>query len=260
MTASASHAEPVGVCFTTRHGGASRPPFDTFNLGRTEQDDPDSLRANYAALADRVGCARIALCSQVHGSEVVRVGPDFPLLVAGRWPPPYPLPQADAMVTTEPGTALVIRVADCLPVLLADRAAKVVAAAHAGRVGLLAGVLERTVEAMREIGATTIEAWIGPHICAGCYEVPRAMAEAAWRAIPATRARTRRGSDAIDLGAGAEAVLARRQVDVRRRDPCTSCDPAFFSHRRDQGLAGRQAGVIWLENLQVGGEPTWSFA
>jgi len=250
----ANHSTTISAGFTTRNGGASRPPYDTFNLGRTDQDNPDSLKSNYATLADLVNCPRIAICSQVHGTDVVQVGPDYPLLTADGWVPPRPLPQADAMVTTWGGTALVIRVADCLPVLLADHKAQVVAAAHAGRVGLLAGVLQRTVEAMRDLGAATIEAWIGPHICAGCYEVPEAMAEAAWQTIPATQARTRQGSEAIDLGAGAEAVLRALQVSVRRLDPCTSCDPDFFSHRRDRGQTGRQAGVIWVG----GGEPAAS--
>jgi YfiH family protein len=150
------------------------------------------------------------------------------------------------LVTTRPSVALCIRVADCLPVLLADPAAGVIGAAHAGRAGLFAGVLENTVAAMRDAGASTITAWIGPHICGACYEVPPDMAQAGWKAIPATRAATRAGTAALDLGAGAEALLRAEGCRVHRHDPCTAEDAHFFSHRRDGPATGRSAGLIWL--------------
>jgi YfiH family protein len=152
------------------------------------------------------------------------------------------------MVTTLAKVALVVRVADCVPVLLADRQARVIGVAHAGRAGLLGGILEQCLAVMANHGAEQIQAWIGPHICAGCYEVPPDMAEKAWQAIPATESRSKKDTPAIDLGAGAEAILVDRGVQVTCLDPCTSCDPRFFSHRRDRGQTGRQAGVIWLEN------------
>jgi YfiH family protein len=235
----------VDTAFTDRRGGHSQPPFDSLNLGGFNEDDTGAIRANYQVVAARTGCDRIAICSQVHGTQVEVVDDEFPLVdpKIPAWPA---LRQADALVTGRPGIALVIRVADCVPVLLADARAGVVAAAHAGRVGLLAGVLQATVETMRECGARTIQAWVGPHICAACYEVPQDMAEAAWQQLPASRARSRQGSPAIDLGAGAAAVLTEQQVSVQRCDPCTACQPDFFSYRRDQGRTGRQAGVIWL--------------
>lgn len=233
----------VGLAFTDRWGGVSPPPYDSLDLGRRDAGDPGCSARNFQIVEESIGCAQIAMCAQVHGVHVEQVDALFPC---------FPLTddrQADGLVTVVPEMALAIRVADCVPVLLADPQARVVGAAHAGRVGLLAGVLEETVQAMRSLGARDIQGWIGPHICPSCYEVPDQMAAQAWETIPATRARSRRSTSAIDLGAGAEAVLRRESVSTTRLDPCTSCDPRFFSHRRDKGLTGRQAGLIWLEKL-----------
>ena len=235
------------MAFTDRAGGVSPAPYDSFNLGRQGHDSAANIAANHARLAAATGCERLAIAAQVHSATVAEVGPDWPVLVAPAWAEPVEdLPAADGLVTRWPGTALVIRVADCVPVLLADAAARVVGAAHAGREGLLAGVLPATVAAMRGLGARRITAWIGPHICAACYEVPEAMAERAWGIVPASRAVSARGTPAIDLGAGAAAQLGQCGVEATRLDPCTACDPRFFSHRRDGGATGRQAGVIWL--------------
>jgi len=232
----------VGIAFTDRFGGVSAPPYDSFNLGRTGTD-PDQPR-NVLHLGRQIGCARLALCSQVHGTAVAEVTDDYPFVGPGRDLDPI-LPKVDALVTALTDVALVIRVADCVPVLLADARAGLVAAAHAGRTGLLAGVVRAGLAGLADRGARDIEAWIGPHICAACYEVPRPMAEAAWAQLPATRAISRAGTPAIDLGAGVAAQLAEAGVAVHRLDPCTSCDPSFYSHRRDHGATGRQAGVIW---------------
>lgn len=154
------------------------------------------------------------------------------------------LPSADAMVTDLPGVALAIRVADCMPIMLADPKAGVVGAAHAGRVGFLAGVLPATVKSMHDMGATELLAWLGPHICGRCYEVPAEMAEQVWTEYPATRAVTRQGTPALDLGAGALAQLESLGVAAVGLDPCTFEGDDFFSHRRDHG-AGRLAGLVW---------------
>lgn len=246
----ATHLTPqanggVGLAFTNRWGGVSAPPYADFNLGAIGQDQPRALAVNFARLTEAIGCGGLAMTSQVHGSEVALVTATTPLydpvwLEPGRRPP-----VADAMVTTLAGVGLVIRVADCVPVLLADPKRGVIAAAHAGRVGLLGGVLERTVAVMRDQGAVDLVAWIGPHIKPECYEVPPDMAAAAWRQVPATRGRTAAGTTAIDLGAGAEAILTGLGAAVQRYDPCTACTPDFFSHRRDHGVTGRSAGVIW---------------
>lgn len=247
---SANHG--VGVAFTDRYDGVSAAPYGPLNLGRTDDDDPAAVAANFALVRGRLGVARMATLHQVHGAEVLvvddtsfpadRAGGELGASAAGG----LPLPRADGMVTTLPGVALCIRVADCVPVLLADPEAGVVGAAHAGRVGLVAGVLRATTEAMRRLGARRITAWIGPHVCGSCYEVPAAMAAEVAGAVPETRATTRWGTPSLDLGAGCEAELARLGIPSTRHGGCTLEDPRLHSHRRDGQDAGRLAGMVWL--------------
>ena len=180
----------------------------------------------------------LAVVRQVHGAEVAIVDETTDLAaLAGR--------EADALVATASGVGLAVRVADCVPVLLADADAGVIGAAHAGRVGLAGGVLQATVAAMRAAGATTITAWIGPHICGRCYEVPEAMAAQVEAVVPGSRGTTGWGTPAIDLGAGARGVLERLGAGVAEVGRCTLETPGLHSHRRDAAAAGRQAGIIW---------------
>ncbi|MFC2641713.1 MAG: polyphenol oxidase family protein [Propionibacterium acidifaciens] len=242
-------ADGIGLAFTDREGGSSVGAFASLNLGRTDEDEPAALRANMAALRARLSLAPISFVHQVHGVTVRTLtraelpGPDAWL--GDRVPGQAPLASADALVTDLPGAPLAIRVADCVPVLLADAGAGVIGAAHAGRRGLLAGVLAATTARMRELGAVRIRAWIGPHICGDCYEVPARMRDEACAIIPELAATTGWGTPSLDLGAGARAVLEREGVAVERHDPCTRTSPALFSHRRDNGLTGRQIGLIW---------------
>ena len=241
----------VGVAFTDRVDVSGRGlgdvGFEGFNLGRTDEDP--TVLEHVESLRSQLGLGPVMVC-QIHGNEVWWVGPDD---VEGWTPQRYlgdsiegqpKLPIADAMVTDLPGVALAIRVADCMPIILADPKAGVVGAAHVGRVGFLAGVLPAAVKAMREMGATELLAWLGPHICGRCYEVPAEMAEQVWAEHPATRAVTRQGTPALDLGAGALAQLESLGVTAVGLDPCTREGDDFFSHRRDHG-AGRQAGLVW---------------
>ncbi|OQY15209.1 MAG: multicopper polyphenol oxidase [Propionibacterium sp. 4572_24] len=214
----------VGVAFTDRvdasgqgRGGAG---FEGFNLGRADEDP---------TVLEHVESLRSRLPQRYLGNRV-EGQPKLPI--------------ADAMVTDLPGVALAIRVADCMPIMLADPKAGVVGAAHAGRVGFLAGVLPATVKIMCDMGATELLAWLGPHICGRCYEVPAEMAEQVWAKYPATRAVTRQGAPALDLGAGALAQLESLGVAAVGLDPCTFEGDDFFSHRRDHG-AGRLAGLVW---------------
>jgi len=241
----------VGVAFTDRLDGVSQPPFDSLDLGRGGVDDAVAVAANFDLLRQRLGVSKIVTVAQVHGVGVLEV--TFDVLegwhdgseLGASAPGGKPLVKADAMVTRLPGVALCIRVADCLPVLFADAAAGVVAAAHAGRVGLLAGVLPATVRTMRRLGAQQIQAWIGPGICGRCYEVPQAMADDAWARLPTTKARTTWGTPSIDLAAGASAQLQDAGVTVTDLGHCTFETPSLYSHRRDKGATGRQAGLVW---------------
>lgn len=193
--------------------------------------------AGVATVEDDLG-VRLALVRQVHGRAVVEANTSNLEDLADA--------EADGLVTTTPGIGLAIRVADCVPVLLADGDAQVIGAAHAGRVGLTVGVLEATVEAMRDRGAERIRAWIGPHICGQCYEVPEAMADEVAARVPAVRTTTRWGSPGLDLGAGAAAILELSGVAVSRVPGCTLEQEDLHSYRRSAAASGRQAGIIWL--------------
>ena len=242
----------VGVAFTDRLGGISQGSYGPLNLGRTDDDDPAAVARNFALVRDALGVSRIATLHQVHSAEVLVVDDTtFPAgrpggELGGSAPGGLSLPVADAMVTTLPGVALCIRAADCVPVLLADPAARVVGAAHAGRVGLAQGVLAATVSAMRVLGATDITAWIGPHVCGRCYEVPAEMAEAVAAAVPEAASTTSWGTPALDLGAGCEAQLARLGVRATHHGGCTLENDLLHSHRRDGSAAGRLGALVWL--------------
>ncbi|NPC95378.1 peptidoglycan editing factor PgeF [Nocardioides sp. zg-DK7169] len=230
----ASHG-PIDLAFTDRLGGVSAAPYDSLNLAISGGDSPESRAANLRrVLDDFAPGARVAELVQVHGREVV----DADAARDGE------LPEGDALVATEPDVVLAVRVADCVPVLLADDAGRVVAAAHAGRKGVLAGVVPATVEAMRARGAEAVSAWIGPYVCGSCYEVPAAMQAAVTEVEPATRATTRTGTPALDLGAGVRHQLERAGVTVHDVSRCTLESPDLFSHRRDGASAGRLAGLV----------------
>lgn len=227
--------------FTTRAGGRSTGPWQGLNLGALVGDDPQAVAANRAALERRVG-ARVVLATQVHGADVVVVGPQDEDGV-----------RADGLVTTSPDVALGVYVADCAPVLLADPVARVVAAAHTGRPGLVAGVLQATVAAMVRAGAdpARVVAAVGPCIAGASYEVPAEMRDDVAAVVPEAAARTSAGTPAVDLGRGVVAVLRRcGVVDVRADGRDTYADPTLYSHRRavheGTGVTGRFAGVVRL--------------
>lgn len=226
---------------TTRAGGRSAAPYESFNLGDHVGDDLAAVRANRQRLAEGVGLTpdRLVWMEQVHGRTVTTV--DGPLA--------EPAEATDALVTNQPGLALVALVADCVPVLLSDPDNGVIAAVHAGRVGARVGVLPAAVEAMVEAGAKTdhIEVLLGPSVCGECYEVPAAMRDDVEARLPGSAAKSRKGTPALDLRAGlwnqlTELGVARIGVDPR----CTVEDKTLFSHRRD-GRTGRLAAVTWIE-------------
>jgi YfiH family protein len=226
---------------TTRHGGLSAQPYASFNLGQHVGDRPEAVAGNRERLAAGVGLpvGRLVWMEQVHGRTVT--------VVDG--PQPQPVPATDALVTAEPRLAVAVLVADCVPVLLADPVAKVVAAVHAGRVGSRAGVLLAALEAMGRLGARIekVEVLLGPSACGQCYEVPDRMQADVETCLPGSACRTRHGTAGLDLRAGlwqqlAAAGVARVEVDPR----CTIEDPALFSYRRD-GVTGRLGALVWFE-------------
>ena len=225
---------------TTRAGGVSKPPFDTFNLGDHVGDDPAAVAANRDRLAKAIGLATDAVVwmNQVHGDRVVRV--DGPVATVDA---------TDALVTTTPRLALAVVTADCVPVLMADARAGVVAAVHAGRVGAKKGVVARAVEAMYEAGshAEDISVLLGPSVSGRNYEVPAEMAAEVEDALPGSRTTTSRGTPGLDLRAGIARQLTDLGITAIDADPrCTVADRNLFSHRRD-APTGRLASVVWME-------------
>ena len=234
----------VRAGFTTRSGGVSLPPWDGLNLGLNLGDERERVQHNRRVVARWAG-APVAFATQVHGREVVVVDgqpPDGTDSVA----------VADALVTTRTDVALAVLVADCIPVLLADPDAGVVAAVHAGRGGLVAGVLQAALDTMTDLGARPerILATVGPSIAGESYEVPAELRDQVARALPATAATTSWGTPALDLRAGAVAALRARGVQrVCRLDRDTFVDASLYSHRRASAAGtttGRSCGVVRL--------------
>jgi YfiH family protein len=275
----------VEVVFTDRHGGAgasggagardaldlAEPPLDAPNLesrlalleenidvlGHAVARGAEPTGENPFELAPGTPLPAVVRMRQVHGSDVHVVdrawlerrrlrAEDVPAdstveLVAAR-----SLVEADGLVTDLPGVALLVRVADCVPVLLADPGRRVVGAAHAGRNGLVAGVVPATVARMRALGAEQVVAWVGPSICGHCYEVPEELRREVAAVVPEAAAETSWGTPAVDVGAGAVAQLRAEGVEVVDASRCTREDEELWSYRRDGAAAGRLGGLVWV--------------
>jgi YfiH family protein len=225
--ASAGH---VDLAFTDRYGGVSRAPYAELNLAINGSDSPEAKAENHRLLlADFADGAPYADLYQVHGDVVVDAE-------CGT------RPEADGIVTTERDLVLLVRTADCVPVLLADEAAGVIGAAHAGRKGMAVGVVPATIARMRALGATRIKAWVGPHVCGKCYEVPAEMQEEIAAVESAARATTSWGTPSLDVGAGVLAQLAREGVETVDASRCTRESEDLYSYRRDG--AGMSLGAL----------------
>lgn len=237
LPARAPRLRGARALFTGRAGGAGTGDYATLNLARYVGDEDGVVDRNRALLAAEIG-APLVFTEQVHSPDV-HVLPEHG---------PVPVITADALVTRRSDVALAIMVADCLPVLLSDETAGVIAVSHAGRAGLLGGVLENTLAAMAELGAVAeqISASIGPSICGSCYEVPEEMRADSSLVLPATWSLTRWGTPALDLRAGAVSVLTGAGIPAAEIDvdhTCTLECEDFFSYRR-QARTGRFAGVV----------------
>jgi purine-nucleoside/S-methyl-5'-thioadenosine phosphorylase / adenosine deaminase len=219
------------VRFTTRRGGVSTGPYASLNLGGSTDDDPGAVRANHATVAAALGYDpdTRAWARQVHGTDVQR-------RLATPAPGEAPV-DADGQATALTGVAVTVMAADCLPVALVAPGA--VAMLHGGWRGLAGGVLEQGVDALRELGADgDIVAAIGPGAGPCCYEAGPEVHAALGHGIGRN----------VDLKAAARDRLLRAGVaTVHDVDLCTICAPEelFFSHRRDRGVTGRQAGIAW---------------
>jgi polyphenol oxidase len=228
--------------FTTRRGGFSKGPFASLNLGRLTADQPEAVQRNRNRLQADVGRPPVYI-RQVHGTVVRRI---VSLPVEGLAPLPeegVELPEADGQATALPDVAPMVMTADCLPIAIAGENA--VTMVHAGWRGLAGGILAEGVRAVRELGAKgPLGAAIGPGAGGCCYEV----GDEVRREFGDYGDQARHGRN-LDLKAIAREQLERAGVErVYDVGLCTICsDPSlFFSHRRDGGVTGRQAGLAWL--------------
>lgn len=213
--------------FTTRSGGVSSAPYESLNLGLWTDDDADAVRENRRRLSASIGLPLVQ-GHQVHGTDIEVWDESSDL---------QKTPDADAHITERRDLAAVVLAADCLPVAFSSESA--VAIVHAGWRGIVDGILETTIDLMRARGAAddTLHAVIGPGAGPCCYEV---AGEARERLKPHLE------GDNADLKAAAGKRIADRRIDsLRDLGLCTICDARFFSHRRDGGVTGRQAGIVW---------------
>lgn len=226
------HEDLSGVvrAVTDRSGGASTGRYAGLNLGAHVDDAPDAVAENRRRLSARLG-RPVAYMDQCHAAEVAVID-DVPALP----------PSCDGLVTRSTEVALAVLVADCVPVLLSS-ADGVVAAVHAGRPGLVAGIVPRTLQVMRELGAGEVDAVVGPSVCGRCYEVPAAMREVAAAVQPVSAAVSWTGTPAIDVAAGVVAQLRDAGVSVRWLPGCSRERDDLYSYRRD-GRTGRFAAVV----------------
>jgi purine-nucleoside/S-methyl-5'-thioadenosine phosphorylase / adenosine deaminase len=216
------------AAFSTRLGGVSEPPFDSLNLGILTEDEPGAVAANRIRLATALGLdpERVVFALQVHGTR----------LIDHSEPPEEGLPEGDGHLVREPGLAPLVLAADCLPVALYGRDG--LAMVHAGWRGLGEGILGAAAEAVDASAAA-----IGPGIGPCCYEVGEE--------VLGTFVDLRDIADGrmLDLPEVARRRLAEAGVErIESAGLCTSCErELFFSHRRDHGRTGRQAGIAWIE-------------
>ena len=215
--------------FTTRRNGASLAPYESLNLAQHVGDNRETVAHNLELLSNITG--PIQFMNQVHGDEVVEVKS----LIDD--------PTCDALITTVPGIALAVMVADCIPLLLSSKG--VVGAVHVGRRGLMNSVAIKAVEAMRALGASQIHAQLGASICGRCYEVPQELADEVIAKHPAATSLTNHLTPALDLPRALIADLVAIGVTYEASQICTLENDEYFSYRR-HNITGRNAGVVWL--------------
>lgn len=247
----------VRKVFTDRNGGFSTGAYASFNLGDHVGDDPAAVAQNRQRLADVLGLdvGRLVFMEQIHSPNVTEVTTDHlvsaaPAVPAGNAVSPV-IEATDALITTLRGTALIVLTADCVPVLLSDEDAGVIAAVHAGRMGARNGILRRTIARMEDLGAvpSNIHALLGAAASGENYEVPQSMAADVESKLPGSATTTTKGTHGLDIRAGLTRQLLSLGVRSIDADPRCTIDPEhadrFFSYRRE-GTTGRQAGVVWM--------------
>ena len=227
------------LAFSTRIGGVSAPPYHGLNLGRSTADDPAAVAENRRRLLESLDLepTRLATAGQVHGARSARAETSAIY------------PDCDGLVTTVPGLAVAVTVADCMPIAYVAPGA--VAVAHSGWRGTAAGMPRAALDsvcAAAGVGPDQVHVYLGPSIRSCCYQVGADVFDR----FPAAARRRHDRSRHLDLATAARIELARagvlpeHLVDLAE---CTACNPArYFSHRRDRGITGRQWAVAALRS------------
>jgi len=222
---------------TGRDGGASTGVYQSLNLAEYVGDDAGAVAENRRRAAGLVGLDvdGLAVMGAVHGASVGVVSCGG--VVAG----------VDALVSASKGVALLALAADCVPLVLADARAGVIAAVHCGWRGVGSGVVAAAVATMRDLGAVSIEAVVGPAICAGCYPVPAERTQSLRELVPTEVSGVacidRAGGSFIDVRAGVSVQLALLGIETHQVNACTNESTDLFAYRRD-AVTGRQGMII----------------
>ncbi len=234
----------------TRHGGVSAAPWQSLNLGASVGDSPEAVAENRHRLLAHFGLerARVGTLWLVHGADVLQL--DAPPSANGQ------MPQADAFITDQPDVPLLLRFADCVPLLFYDPARAAIGMAHAGWRGTALGIVAQTIQAMQNAygcAPSSIQALIGPSICCACYEVGEdvmaAMKERFDEEELANCARpSANGRWQLDLSAANRLEMERAGLQqIQDTAPCTAChSDEFFSHRAEGGRTGRFGALLCL--------------
>lgn len=242
---------PARIYFTTRSGGSSKAPYESLNLGFHAGDDPEAVRGNRALLAGELGLKPGSLTSprQRH-TALAAVADDPGQAGSGAFVEDSLFDPCDALMTRLENVPILLHFADCVPVVLCGEgnSGPAVAVIHAGRKGLVAGVVESAVSLFKErlgVASEAAVAAIGPAIGPCCYEVDSQTASAFRERFGA---RAASGGNHLDLRLATASALKAAGVtrdNTHHLDICTSCDDSFFSYRRD-GVTGRHGAVAWL--------------
>lgn len=216
------------------------------NLALHVGDDPAEVRRRRDLLESASGIKprHFQYMNQVHGSDVL-------ILETGSAAHDAAGPTADGLVSR--GSPLAVMVADCVPVVMVAEPAAgtgslpILAAVHAGRPGVAAGIVPAAIQKMRDAGAVDIRAWVGPSICGSCYEVPGSMRDSVTAVVPATWSQTSWGTPGLDLPAGVRSQLEAEGVAIEYAGPCTLENASLYSYRRNRET-GRFAGLVWTHD------------
>ena len=218
------------ILFTSKAGGFSRPPFDSFNLALHVSDNPLDVEVNRKELVREFSVSRVIYMDQTHSNVVAVVDEET-----------QESPSADALFTRTKGIALAVLVADCIPLLL--HSIDAVAAVHVGRRGMTNGIIQKVVNTFRTYSDAPISADLGPSICDKCYEVDLQMYQEVIGSVPASATSIER--HCLDLPSGVTSILNSLDITSKSWSVCTRESSNHFSYRRN-AITGRQAGVVAL--------------